>query len=166
MSAPRPDVSDTSTGPPLTFDLSVKIRRPPTTVFAFLVDVQDHEPIPTDAHVHMTKHPSSATHVGTRWDEKVRLAPGWWMSVRSVVTNIEEPGLLAMDFSTAWCTGHLTYTIHPAEEGSVVCQHEVLRPRLPVGRMALWVDRRLRAQLLKRLSDIRSQVESPAGISS
>ena len=37
---------DDSPGRPLTFDLSVMIRRPPAAVFTFLADVQEHEPIP------------------------------------------------------------------------------------------------------------------------
>jgi hypothetical protein len=60
----------------LHFDLSVAIRRSPTAVFGLLADIQDHEPVPLDARVRMTKHPSIATRVGTRWDEKVRIAPG------------------------------------------------------------------------------------------
>jgi hypothetical protein len=40
---------DNSPGRRLTFDLSVTIRRPPAAVFAFLADVQEHEPIPSGA---------------------------------------------------------------------------------------------------------------------
>lgn len=79
--------------PVLRLDLSVAIRRSPATVFALLADTQDYEPVPLDARVRMTKHPSIATRVGTStrvgtcWDEEVRIAPGSWMSIESVVTD-------------------------------------------------------------------------------
>jgi hypothetical protein len=90
--------------------LWVAIGRPPAAVFAFLVDVQEHEPIPRRAAIRMTKIPAGPTAAGTRWHEQVRLMPGWWMTVDSVVTDIDEPAVLGMDFRSSWCTGHLTYT--------------------------------------------------------
>jgi Polyketide cyclase / dehydrase and lipid transport len=152
---------DDSPGQPLAFDLPVAIRRPPAAVFTFLADVQKHEPIPRSAAVQMTKIPPGPTAVGTRWHERVRLVPGWWMRVDSVVTEIDEPAVLGMDFRSSWCTGHLTYTIEATPEGSVLHQREILLPRWPLRPLAPWVDAGLRPRLLKRLAEIRALLESP-----
>ena len=48
---------DDSRGPPLTFDLSVVIHRPPEAVFALLADIQTVEPIPRRGAVRMEKFP-------------------------------------------------------------------------------------------------------------
>jgi polyketide cyclase/dehydrase/lipid transport protein len=151
---------DDSSGRLLTFDLSVAIRRPPAAVFKLLADVQEHEPIPKAAGVRMTKIPASPTAVGTRWHEQVRLVPGWWMSVDSVVTDLQEPGLLGMEFRSIWWTGHLTYTVEATPEGSMLRQRETLRPRWPLRWLAAWVDAGLRPRLLERLAEIRAILES------
>lgn len=113
----------------LAFDLSVAIRRPPPTVFALLADIQDAEPIPRSAAVRMVKEPSGPTTVVTRWHEWVRVAPCCWMRVESVVSQIDEPYQLAMDFRSRWLSGHLTYDIEPAANGSILHQRETVRPR-------------------------------------
>jgi hypothetical protein len=148
---------DDSPGRPLAFELSVAIRRPPAAVFAFLADVQEH----TSAGVRMTKIPPGPTAVDTCWHEQVRLVPGWWMRVDSVVTEIGEPAVLGMDFRSIWCTGHLTYTIQATTEGSILHQRETLLPRWPLRPLAVWVDAGLRPRLLTRLADIRALLESP-----
>jgi hypothetical protein len=151
---------DNSPGRPLTFDLSVTIRRPPAAVFTFLADVQEHEPIPRSASIRMTKIPAGPTAAGTRWHEQVRLVPGWWMRVDSVVTEINQPALLGMDFRSIWCTGHLTYTVEAIPEGSVLHQRETLLPRSPLRPLAARVDAGLRPRLLTRLAEIRDLLES------
>lgn len=150
---------DDSPGRPLTFDLSVAIRRPPGAVFTFLADVQEHEPIPRAAGIRMTKIPPGPTAAGTRWHEQVRLVPGLWMTVDSVVTQIGEPVVLGMDFRSIWCTGHLTYTIEATPEGSVLHQRETLLPRWPLRWLAARVDTRLRPRLLRRLAEIRALLD-------
>src|SRR5512138_3126275 len=80
----------------LAFDLSVAIRRPPAAVFTFLADVQEH----TGAGIRMTKNPPGLTAAGARWQEQVRLMPGWWMRVDSMVTEIDQPVLLGMAQAT------------------------------------------------------------------
>ena len=147
---------DDSPGRPLTFDLSVAIQRPPAAVFAFLADVQDQD----GAGIRMTKIPAGPTAVGTRWHEQVRLVPGLWMPVDSVVTEIGEPILLGMNFRSIWCTGHLTYTIEATPQGSILRQRETLLPRWPLRWLAAWVDARLRPHLLTRLAGIQAQLES------
>ncbi len=147
---------DDNPGRPLTFDLSVAIRRPPAAVFAFLADVQEQ----VGAGIRMTKIPAGPTAIGTRWHEQVRLAPGLWMPVDSVVTEIGEPVLLGMDFRSIWCTGHLTYTVEAAPQGSILHQRETLLPRWPLRWLAAWVDVRLRPHLLTRLAGIQAQLES------
>jgi hypothetical protein len=152
---------DDRPGRPLSFELSVAIGRPPPAVFAFLADVQEHEPIPRGAAIRMTKIPPGPTAAGTRWQERVRLVPGWWMRVDSVVTEIGEPAVLGMDFRSIWCTGHLTYTIQATAQGSILHQRETLLPRWPLRPLAAWVDAGLRPRLLTRLADIRALLESP-----
>jgi polyketide cyclase/dehydrase/lipid transport protein len=149
---------DDSPGRLLAFDLSVAVRRPPVAVFTLLADVQQH--IPKAAGVRMTKIPASPTAVGTRWHEQVRLVPGWWMSVDSVVTEMQEPVLLGMDFRSIWWTGHLTYSVEATPEGSILRQRETLRPRWPLRWLAARVDAGLRPRLLKRLAEIRALLES------
>lgn len=148
---------DDSPSRPLAFDLSVAIGRPPAAVFAFLADVQEH----TSAGIRMTKIPPGPTAAGTRWHEQVRLMPGWWMTVDSVVTEIDGPAVLGMDFRSIWCTGHLTYIIEPAPQGSTLHQREILRPRWPLRPLAAWIDAGLRPRLLARLAEIRAVLESP-----
>jgi uncharacterized protein YndB with AHSA1/START domain len=144
----------------LNFDLSVEIQRPPTAVLAVLADIQNYEPIPLDARVKMTKHPSTATRVGTRWDERVKIAPGWWMSIESVVTDIQPPSLLGMDFHGAWLYGHLAYTITPSPEGATLHQRETVHLRWPLRWFSTRVERRLRAQLSRRLAELRDLLEA------
>lgn len=151
---------DENIGPPLTFDLSVAIRRPPEAVFALLADVQDVEPIPRRAAVRMEKLPSGPTAVGTAWRERVRMLPGWWMTVRSVVTEIDEPMTLGMDFRSLWFTGHLTYSVTDLPLGSLLHQRERLRPRGPLRWFARPIDTQLRRRLLIRLADLRDVLEA------
>jgi hypothetical protein len=107
-----------------TFDLSVAIRRPPPAVFTLLADIQDAEPIPRSAAVRMVKEPVGPTAVGTCWHEWVRVAPGCRLHTESVVSDVQEPYQLGMDFHSLWFTGHLTYDIEPAAEGSILHHRE------------------------------------------
>lgn len=142
------------------FDLAIAVDRPPSAVYALLADVQDAEPIPRRATVRMVKDPAGPTAVGTRWHERVRLAPGWWLAIDSVVTHLEPPGLLGMDFGSRWFTGHLTYRIDGTADHSVLHQREILRPRLLMRPLAPFIDRRLRPQLSRRLEDIKQVLET------
>jgi hypothetical protein len=101
-------------------------------VFAFLADIQDAEPIPRQAVVRMVKEPAGPTAVGTRWHEQVRIAPGCWLGIASVVTQIAEPSRLGMDFRSRWFAGHLIYEIKAAPGGSLLRQEETLQPRVPM----------------------------------
>lgn len=107
----------------------------------------------------MVKEPSGPTAVGTRWHERVRLAPGLWLHVESVVTEISEPSRLGMDFHSNWFTGHLTYVIKADAGGSLLRQLETLYPRGPM----LWLERiiepYLGRQLVRRVQDIRQLLE-------
>jgi hypothetical protein len=107
----------------------------------------------------MSKSPLGPTAEGTRWYERVRLAPGWWMSVDSVVTAIEEPELLGMDFRSAWFTGHLDYRIEPTPGGCLLRQHFVMRLPRPLQSWSARVDARLRPRLLDRLAEVRDAIE-------
>jgi pimeloyl-ACP methyl ester carboxylesterase len=145
------------------FDLSVTIKRPPSAVFDLLADIQNEEPIPRRAAIRMVKDPPGPTTVGTHWHEQVRLAPGYWMHVESVVSDIEEPRLLGMDFWSLWFTGHLRYNIEPTADGSVLRQRETLRPRVFSRWLSPIIDRHLRPRLLQRLQEIRALLEESSG---
>lgn len=146
---------------PLTFDLAVEILRPPQAVFDVLADVQLYvDTVPASGLVRMSKHPGGPTRVGTRWHERVRILPGWWMSVDSVVTEVEPPTLLGMDFRSRWFRGHLTYTLEAVPGGCRLRQRETLRPVGPVRLVARQVDASLRPRLLQRLDDLRTLLES------
>jgi hypothetical protein len=141
------------------FDLSIGIRRQPSDVFAFLADIQDAEPIPKRAAVRMVKEPSGPTARGTRWHEQVRIVPGLWLHVESVVTQIAAPSRLGMDFHSHWFAGHLTYQIQADPGGSLLRQEETLHPRGPMLWLEKLIEPYLRRQLLRRLHDIRQLLE-------
>lgn len=147
---------------PPTFDLTVPIDRPPEAVFAFLSDVQDAEPIPRSASVRMVKDPAGPTAVGTRWHEQVRLVPGCWLHVESVVTQVDEPRRLGMDFRTRWFTGHLDYEVEGVGAACVLHQRETLVMRWPLRWLAPALKRQLERHLVQRLQDIRVLLEAPA----
>lgn len=145
-----------------TFDLSVAVARTPQEVFAWLADVQDHEPIPRRTVVRMVKEPPGPTRVGTRWHEQVKLAPGWWLRVESIATRVEDPDRLEMDFRSPWFCGHLAYELDEAETGTVLHQRETIRLRAPLGWLTPLVERSLRSHLVERLGDIRAVLEGSA----
>ncbi len=154
--------TDDSPGTPLSYDLSVPVDVPPERVHALLADIQDLEPLPRADGVTMTKSPVGPTGVGTRWHERVRMAPGVWMRVESTVTAVRPPESLGMDFRTVWCRGHLTYTIEPTPTGCRLHQRETLVPRRRLPIPASWVDAQLRPRLLDRLADIREVAQTHA----
>jgi hypothetical protein len=137
----------------LVFDLSIDIPRSTPGGFRGAADIQDFKPLPIDAQVKMTKHPVSPTRVGARWDEKARVLAGWWLSTQSVVTDIEGPATIGMDLSSRWFDGHLTYALDTSEDGTTLHQHELLRLRWPLRCFGSQVERKLRSQLEKRLTD-------------
>ncbi len=143
-----------------TFDLSVAIRRPPPVVFALLADVQDAEPIPRSAAVRMVKEPTGRTTTGTRWHEWVRLVPGYWFHVESVVSHVQEPYELSMDFQSRWLTGHLAYEIEQAQDGSILHHRETVRVPAFLRGLTPFIERRLRLRIIERLADIKEILET------
>jgi uncharacterized protein YndB with AHSA1/START domain len=139
------------------------IRRPPSEVFALLADIQQAEPLPRRAVVRMGKGPAGQTAVGTRWHEAVRLAPGCWFRIECIVTELEPPRRLGMDFSTRWFGGHLSYEIEPAPGGSILHHRETLRPRALLPWLPAIIAPRLRMHVVERLADIRDLLEVPEG---
>jgi hypothetical protein len=146
-----------------TLDLSVMIRRPPSEVFALLADIQETEPLPRRAVVRMEKGPAGQTAVGTRWHEAVRLAPGCWFRIESIVTELEPPRRLGMDFSTRWFGGHLSYEIEPTPDGCILHHRETLRPRALLPWLSAIIAPQLRPHIVERLADIRDLLEMPEG---
>ncbi len=107
----------------------------------------------------MVKEPSGRTALGTRWHEQVRMVPGLWLYIESVVTEVAEPSRLGMDFHSGWFAGHLTYEIQADAGGSLLRQQETLQPRGPVLWLEKIIEPYLRRQLLRRLQDIRQLLE-------
>lgn len=141
-------------------DLAITIRRPPRAVFDLLADIQDVEPIPRGADIEMRKDPPGPTRVGTRWHERVRLAPGCWLSVESVVTELREPAVLGMEFRSRPWRGHLTYEIEAVPGGRSVLHHrETLKLRRPLRLLTALIGRQLEAHVAQRLRDIRDVLE-------
>ena len=141
------------------FVSSVGIHRPLTDVYAFLADVQDAEPIPRYANVRMVKEPDGPTSVGTRWHEQVRLLPGYWLHVESVVTEVEEPVRLSMDFSSRWFAGRMAYELTPTADGCVLRQREVIRPCRRMALLGGLLGRSRRRHVGQRLQDIKRVLE-------
>lgn len=144
----------------IAFDLSIEIRRPPATVYSLLADIQEVEPVPHRAAVRMVKDPTGPTSLGTRWHEAVRLAPGCWFHIESVVSELDPPHLLGMDFSSRWLAGHLTYLIEPSAEGSILRQQETVRSRALPRWLLPAVGRSMRPRLQQRLADIKQILEA------
>lgn len=143
-----------------TFDLSVAIRRPPPTVFALLADIQDAEPIPRSAAIRMVKEPTGPTTIGTRWHEAVKVAPLCWFHVESVVSQVHEPDQLGMDFQSRWLTGHLTYDVESAPDGSILHHRETVRPRGLLRWLSPLIEHRMRPRIIERLEDIKQILEA------
>lgn len=157
---PKPgDKGDQRPAPPPTFDLSLAIRRPPGAVFALLADIQDFEPIPRSAVVRMVKEPAGPTAPGTRWHERVRVARGCWLRVENVVSEVEEPKRLGIDFDAKFFSGHLTYEIEPTAGGSVLHNREILRSHPLLRWLSPLIERRLRRRMIERLEDMRTILE-------
>ena len=108
----------------------------------------------------MVKEPTGPTTIGTRWHEWVRVAPRCWLHVESVVSDVHEPYRLAMDFRSRWLTGHLTYDIEPAADGSILHHRETVRPRALVRWLSPFIERRMRPRLIERLADIKTILEA------
>lgn len=154
----------TRPGPAVTsFDLAVAIGCPPAAVFALLADIQDFEPIPRSAMVRMVKEPTGPTAPGTRWHEQVRIAPGCWLHIENVVSETNAPSRLGIDFRSRLLTGHLTYVIEAAGEGSVLHHRETLHTHVLIRWLRPLIERRLRARSAERLTDIKTILETPSG---
>ncbi|NKQ58851.1 hypothetical protein HFP15_39015 [Amycolatopsis sp. K13G38] len=136
-------------------DLGMDIPLPATTVYAFLADIQNAEPIPRSAAVKMVKTPPGPTRVGTQWHESVRFAPGLWMHVLSAVTEAAEPHVLAMRFTSMWWSGELRYEITDSPTGCRLHHHETLTPRAPLRPFSRWIQSSLERKIEERLRDIR-----------
>jgi uncharacterized protein YndB with AHSA1/START domain len=144
---------------PLTYDLTVVVRRPPADAYGVLADVQDWT-CTGRGRVVMVKEPQGETRPGTRWRESVRLAPGLALVVRSVVTEAEPGRTLRLTFSAPFLTGSLRYTLEPAPAGTLLRQSQQLRLRGPLVAVAGAVDRGFRRRVVRRLADVRDVVES------
>jgi uncharacterized protein YndB with AHSA1/START domain len=139
-------------------DQSVVFPRPVERVYAFLADIQDAEPFPRRAQVTMRKEPAGMTRAGTRWHERVRLVPGFWLAIESTVVEADAPHRLVLDFTSRWWSGRLTYEMTPVADGSLLRHHERIEPRAPLRPFTPWIGRRLDGTIAERLADIKEQL--------
>jgi hypothetical protein len=56
------------------------------------------------------------------------LLPGCWLRIEDIVTEMEPPARLGIDFATRSFGGHLTYEIETTQDGCVLHHRETLRP--------------------------------------
>lgn len=143
-------------------DQAIGIARSAETVYAFLADIQETEPIPRRATVQMIKQPPGRTTLGTRWHERVRFAPGCWLRIESVVTEVDEPHRLGRDFSSRPWSGHLTYDIDDEPDGCVLHHRELVRLHALLRPLGPVIERRLRRKIDERLGDIEHVLASRA----
>lgn len=108
----------------------------------------------------MAKEPNGPTTTGTRWHEWVRVMPGYWFHVESVVPHVHEPHQLSMDFYSRWLTGHLIYEIEPAPDGSILHHRETVQLRVFLRWLTPVIERRLRLRIMERLADIKALLEA------
>lgn len=136
------------------------VQCPPAAAFALLADVQDYEPLPRRETIRMVKDPPGPTAVGTCWHERVRLAPGIWLRVENVVTDLAAPTRLGLDFTAPGFGGHLDYGVEPTDDGCVLHHREVLRPVPILSRLGPALARSRRPHVAERLADIRLLLET------
>ena len=144
-----------------TFDETVTVQRPPEVVYGYLADIQDYSPrsiIP----VHV-KRPSGPTRVGTRWEERVRLAPRLTMTTWSEVTAADPPRLLAMRWTSPMMHGDITYTFEPCPEGTRFRYQETLMAHGPFRLAGGLLEGMLLKRLRSRILDLRDLAESGQG---
>lgn len=131
------------------FDVTVAVRRPPSTVFRFLSELQEFHDADARSLVPVyEKSPPGPTTIGTSWREVVRLGPGLRMLIVSTVIAIEPDRLLDMRFRSWWMRGRLAYLITPTADGCTLRQRERLLPRGPFR----WFDGRIAAMLGPKVS--------------
>lgn len=146
------------------FDVNVTIRRPPSAVFAMLIDVQDYGKQERAARVPvMEKVTPGPTRVGTRWREVIRLAPRVTFTIWSEVVAIEQDRLLDERFRSWWMHGRLEYTMTASDGGTVLRQRERLEGRGPFRLADGFIARQLGPNIEARLDGIRRLLEEGQG---
>lgn len=144
-----------------TFDETVIVNRPAEIVFGYLADIQEYSPrsiIP----VHI-KTPSGPTQVGTRWEERVRIAPLLIMTTWSEATAVDPPHLLAMKWTSPIMHGDITYTFESCPQGTRFRYQETLIAHGPLRLVGGLVEGMLLKRLSSRILDLRDLAESGQG---
>ena len=136
------------------FDLSVMIRRPAAEVFALLADIQDAEPLRAGPPCGWRRTPPTPLRQAPAGTRLVRIAPGCWRQIENIVTEMEPPARLGIDFTTRWFGGHLTYEIETTQDGCILHHRETLRPRALLPWLPAVIAPRLRPHVAERLADI------------
>lgn len=142
------------------FELSVRIRREPDDVFAFLRDKDLFPQEPGSPVLVLVRTTPGPVGVGTRYREVVQMLPFFRGEIHSVVTRFEPPRFLEEDFSGAGMSGHLAYEFVSDGGATILIQrqtvdaHGLLRPLSGI------VEHALAGRLRKRLVSIDAILES------
>lgn len=148
----------TARAPDAIVDAETLVRRPPTAVYAWLADIQDHlvpgSPVPA-----MPKTPAGPTAVGTRWDEVVLMGP-FRMIVVSTVTGLETGRRLEMRYRGPFQEGDLRYTLEPEGTGTRLHQWETLYLRYMPHALARRLGATWEARVRARLEAVREEIEA------
>jgi len=145
------------------FDLPITIRRPPSAVFALLVDPQDYgDHTPSSVVPVLEKLPPGPTRPGTRWHEVVRLGPGMRMTIWSEVTAVEPDHRLRERYWSSWMRGTLEYTVEPVADATLLRMLKTLTPKGPFRLLERPIASMLRPREVERLEEIRDLLEADA----
>jgi len=141
------------------FRFSVVIAQPPSAVFAFFRDVDQHagqEGTPVPVYDKVTPGPVG---VGTRYREVVQVLPKVRGEMLSEVTCYEEGKRLEYRFSGLGMVGELEYTFEPCDGGTRVVQEQSLHPRGVLQPFSPLIGKMFHAAASRRLLVIKSLVE-------
>lgn len=145
------------------FRFSVIIALPPSAVFAFFRDIEQHAGQKGSRVPVYDKTTPGPPEVGTRYREVVQVLPLVRGEMLSEVTCYEEEKRLGYRFSGMGMAGELAYTFEPVGGGTSVVQVQSLRPcglLRPFGRL---IGKMFAAVAGKRLETIKAVLEQGAG---
>jgi hypothetical protein len=97
---------------------SIEIAQSPSRVFAFVADLDNLPKIQSDV-VQSTVLDPGTVHVGTRFEEVVKLGPRR-VTARCVVTEYEPDSLMAFRAESKAVNYHARFLLEPAGDGSHV----------------------------------------------
>jgi hypothetical protein len=145
------------------FRFSVVIAQPPSAVFAFFRDVDQHagqEGTPVPVYDKVTPGPVG---VGTRYREVVQVLPKVRGEMLSEVTCYEEGKRLGYRFSGLGMDGELEYIFEQVQGGTGVVQLQSLHPRGALRPFSWLIGKMFAAVAGQRLETIKALLEQGSG---